>query len=74
MEGGNDSIDVSAAVTGGTIYGGSSLGDTAGGNDTLQIQGGSSTSVLFDLAGGTNYAVDQDVITSLSMVALVTTP
>ena len=53
-------------MTGGTIYGGSSLQDTAGGNDTLGITAAAS-SVKFDLAGGTNYASATANVTTSSI-------
>ena len=53
MKGGNDSITVTT-IAGGTIYGGSSLQDTAGGNDTLNVTA-MTAATMIDMAGGTNY-------------------
>jgi hypothetical protein len=50
---GNDSIRITA-VAGGTIFGGSSLQDTAAGNDSLNI-GTSVLNTKIDLAGSSNY-------------------
>ena len=73
MKGGNDSLTVTT-VAGGTIYGGSSLQDTAGGNDTLNVTA-ITAGTMIDMAGGTNFVTASSGLARLpSTVVPVTTP
>ena len=65
MKGGNDSLTVTT-VAGGTIYGGSSLQDTAGGNDTLNVAA-ITAGTMIDMAGGTNFVTASSGLVSASI-------